>query len=256
MSITPYFATFALLAAPTTWSAAQDPAPAPAPQENPTPKEDPEPPDDGGLAERNKSRKEGKPRKGWVVTPRYGFQMKSPAKWTEIAIQTEEEWLAAKFQCDREYMYHNKDLGFTTTHRPEMLVIAFPKEVMKKRGKEVEEKETEQGTQVVTVSFRNPYKDYDDFLDRTYNASGFFKASEESTVVSGIPVIKRTYKAEKLSYQGPKYIVTWLYQDADVEYALQTEVLEDVLPKMQSLIDSCYKSFDFITGEWRVLILF
>jgi hypothetical protein len=228
--------------------APKDPAPAPAP----TPEAEAEAErkaEEARLAERMKGRKEGKPKDGWVVTSRYGFQMRNPKKWTQIAIQTTEEWLAAKFQCDREYIYNNKEIGYTFTHRPEMLVIVFPKEVMKKGGREVKEKETEQGTKVVTVTFKNPYKDYDDFLDRTYNASGFYKAEEKADEHNGIPVIKRVYKAEKLSYQGPKFIVTWLFQDEDVEYALQTEVMEDVWPKLQSLVEGCYKSFDLIKRD-------
>jgi hypothetical protein len=241
------------LAAPT--AALQEPAPQePAPQE-PAAKEpaaDDAPktsPEEDRLAERMKGRKEGKPKPGWVVTSRYGFQMRNPKKWTQIAIQTTEEWLAAKFQCDREYLYNNKEIGFSVTHRPELLVIAFPKEVMKERGKDVKEVETEQGTKVVLVTFKNPYKDYDDFLDRTYNASGFYKLDEKTDEVNGIPVIKRVYKAEKLSYQGPKFIVTWLFQDEDVEYALQTEVMEDVWPKLQSLIEGTYKSFELIKRD-------
>lgn len=206
-------------------------------------------PEEARLAERMKGRKEGKPKAGWVVTSRYGFQLRNPKKWTQIAIQTSEEWLAAKFQCDREYIYNNKDLGYTFTHRPEMLVVVFPKEVMKQTGRDVKEDETDQGTKVVTVTFKNPYKDYDDFLDRTYNASGFYKADEKEEVVDGIPCVKRLYKAEKLSYQGPKFIVTWLYQDEDVEYALQTEVMEDVWPKLQSLVEGTYKSFELIKRD-------
>ncbi len=207
--------------------------------------QDPKPAPDS-FEERMKKRKEGKPREGWVVLPRYGFQMKKPAKWNQIAIQTSEEWLAAKFQCDREFLYNNKEIGFTFTQRPEMLVVAFPKAVMDGPEKEVEEKETEQGTKVVTITFKNPYKSYDDFLDRTYNSSGFFLFDKKDEVVNGVPVSKRLYKAEKLSNEGPKYIVTWLYQDEDVEYALQTEVLLDAWPKLQSLIEGTYKSFELV----------
>lgn len=272
MPLSSLFALLALpvLAPPT--NAVAPPLTAPRVAQDPAPKPD-EPPKEGepkqdeaeveaarkaaaerkaaadALAERMKGRKEGKPRNGWVVTSRYGFQMRAPKKWTQIAIQTEEEWLAAKFQCDREYLYNNKELGWAFTHRPEMLVIVFPKAVMEKRGKEVKEEETEQGTKIVSISFNNPYRDYDDFLDRTYNASGFYKADEERTEISGTPVIKRLYKAEKLSYQGPKYIIAWLYQDEDVEYALQTEVMEDVYPKLQSLVESCFKSFELIKRD-------
>ncbi|MEZ6016799.1 MAG: hypothetical protein R3F49_16900 [Planctomycetota bacterium] len=201
------------------------------------------------FEERMKTRKEGKPKSGWVVTSRYGFEMRAPKKWTQIPIQTEEEWLAAKFQCDREYLYNNKEIGWSFTHRPEMLVIAFPKAAMKKRGKEVKEEETDEGTEIVTVSFNNPYRDYDDFLDRTYNSSGFYKADETRDEVDGLVVIKRLYKAEKLSNAGPKHIITWLYQDEDVEYALQTEVMEDVVPKLEKLIESCYRSFGLIKRD-------
>lgn len=203
------------------------------------------------FEERMKGRKAAKPRDGWVSSARYGFELRTPKKWTQIGVKAEEEWLAAKFQCDSEFFYTDKELGYTSSHKPEMLVVVFPKEEMEEE-KEVSEKETEQGTKLVTITFKNPYKNYDDFLDRTYSGGGFFKAEEKKADVGGVPVIQRLYRAEKLSREGPKFIVVWLYQDEDVEYALQTEVLEGAWPKLQSLIEGTYKTFALVKRDGRI----
>ena len=55
--------------------------------------------------------------------------------------------------------------------------------------------------------------------------SKIFAPTVQTMAEMGMPYSGVLYAGLMLTREGPKYIVTWLVQDFDVDYALQTEVL-------------------------------
>ncbi len=182
---------------------------------------------------------------GFHEDKRFGFKFKPPKEWAEIAIKTEEAWLTAKYLSDKKYFYTDKDTKYTTDHTPELLCIAFIHENMKKKSEDVDE-ETEDGVATTTITFNNPYKDYEDFLDRTYSGGGFFVDEKTKGKVGGVEVTKYSIKVEKLSRNGPKRILTWIYHAPDIDFAVQIEVLEGEVKKLNKILSRTFNSFKLI----------
>ncbi|MEM1448324.1 MAG: hypothetical protein AAGI22_04385 [Planctomycetota bacterium] len=199
------------------------------------------------LVQKDKKKKKKAP-KGVHRNTRFGFEFRVPKKWSNIAIKTDEEWLGAKYVSETEYSWTDPDDGWTWQYAPELIVVAFPREVMEKGGKDVEETEKD-GEKVVKIKFTNPYKDYDDFLRRTFKDGGFYKSAEEEDEIDGVKVTKRTYLAEKLARTGPKTIETWIYHTDDVDYAVQIVGLTKSWKKIQQRTKSVRSSFKLIERE-------
>ncbi len=176
------------------------------------------------------------------VDRRFGFSFAPPKKWSNIAMKTDEAWLTAKYVSDKSYFYTDPDTKWTTEHTPELLMIAFIKENMKKREEEVTEEESEKG-KVTVIEINNPYKSYEDFLDRTYSGGGFYVDKTEEKKVGDLEVTVYTVKVEKLSRNGPKRIITWIYHTEDIDFAMQIEVLEGEYKKLKRIMDRSFKSF-------------
>lgn len=176
---------------------------------------------------------------------RFGYRFLPPKSWSNIAMKTDEAWLTAKYVSDKSYFYTDPDTKWTTEHTPELLLIAFIKENMKEGKKEITETD-EDGVTTKTIEINNPYKDYEDFLDRTYSGGGFYVDSTEEEKVGDVEVTVYTVKVEKLSRNGPKRIVTWIYHTDDIDYAMQIEVLEGEYRKLKRTLDRSFKSFELI----------
>lgn len=183
--------------------------------------------------------------KGYHSDTRYGFQFKQPKKWDNIAIKVEEEWLAAKYTCQTEYSYYDKKIGRTYLHNPEILVIAFPLEAMKAKS---EAKKSKDGSKT-TITIKNPYRDYDDFLSRTFEGGGYFKSGQEEDEVNGVKVTKLTYTVEKLSNNGPQTISTWIYHSEDVDYAVQIVGLTKHWKKIEKSFKPVRQTFQLIERD-------
>jgi hypothetical protein len=177
------------------------------------------------------------------VDNRFGYSFAPPKKWTSIAMKTDAAWLTAKYVSDKSYFYTDPDTKWTNEHTPELLLIAFIKENMKKRKEEVTE-EDEDGVTTKTVEINNPYKSYEDFLDRTYSGGGFYIDSTEEKKLGELSVTVYTIKVEKLTRTGPKRIVTWIYHTEDIDYAMQIEVLEGEYRKLKKILDRSFRSFE------------
>lgn len=187
-----------------------------------------------------KDKKERKAPKGHHFDTRYGFQFKQPKKWDNIAIKVEEEWLAAKYVSQSEYHYYDKEIGRGYSHNPEVSVIVFPHKVMKEKTKVDESDDGDK----VTFTIKNPYKDYDDFLSRTYSGGGYYKSAEEEDEINDLKVTKLTYLVEKLTSSGPQTISTWIYHADDADYAVQIVGLTEHWKKVKSsskLVRSTFK---------------
>lgn len=175
---------------------------------------------------------------------RFGFAFKPPRGWENIALKTDEAWLAAKYLSDKTYFWTDPDTKWTSEHKPELMVIAFIKENMKREKQETEE--TEDGVTTKTITINNPYKDYEDFLDRTYSGGGFYVDEKEEEKLGDVDVTKYTIKVDKLSRNGPKRITTWIYHAPDIDFAMQIEVLEGEYKKLKRTVDSALGSFALI----------
>lgn len=187
--------------------------------------------------------------KGVHRNTRFGFEFKKPKKWSNIAIKTSEEWLAAKYVSDSEYTYTDPDLGYTSNHAPEIQVIVFPLEIMKKADTEVDESE-EDGEKKITITFNNPYRDYDDFLSRTFSGGGYYESEDPvKTEINGVKVTKLTYAVDKLARTGPQTISTWIYHSEDVDYAVQMIGLTKHWKKIQKSFKPVRQSFKLIERD-------
>ena len=170
---------------------------------------------------------------------RVGYKIKTPRGWEQVAQNADEQWIILKYLSDRDYIYNDEVDRWTWTHKPDMTVIAFVESVVKKDGPEV----TEEDDETIVVEFNNPYKNYKDFLKRTYSDGGWYVSDEQEDEVNGIPVTQYEIKVEKLTMTGPKRIVTWVYHFDDVDVAVQFIVLENAYDKLKNDIRACLKSF-------------
>ncbi len=177
----------------------------------------------------------------------YGFKLRTPRDWPQMPLQSEERWRVASFQSDKSYFWTDKTEGWTWEHKPDLTVIAFVKSQETGEDEEEEEEEGEgkkdsQGEKGVTFRF-NPYKDYLEYLKGTYSGGGFYVAEERDLELADIPVHVYEIKVEKGARTGPKRIVTWVFQQPELELAVQFEVLEEAYPKLKSTLEGCLRSF-------------
>jgi len=170
---------------------------------------------------------------------RVGYKIKTPKGWSQAAQSADEQWIILKYLSDKEDIYIDDVDKYTWTHKPDMTVIAFIETVVEKTGPEV----TEEGEDTVVIEFNNPYKNYKDFLQRTYRQGGWYVSAEEEDEVDGVPVTQYEIKVEKLTMSGPKRIVTWVYHMDDVDLAVQFIVLENAYDDHKRDIRACLKSF-------------
>ncbi len=170
---------------------------------------------------------------------RIGYKIRVPRDWTLVPMSADEKWIVAKFLSERAFTYTDPNDHWTSDHKPVMTVIAFIDEVVKKRG--VDAKTTEEGDLFVEIN--NPYKDYQDYLRKTYSGGGWYVSAEAHDTIDGVNVTQYEIKVEKLTQNGPKHIVTWVYELPDVKVAVEFEVLEGAWPKLQADVLACLRSF-------------
>ena len=174
--------------------------------------------------------------------PQLGFKIRPPQDFTKVPLKPDEEWIAARWISQKAYYQTDKtDRGWTMDHKPEMYVIAFAKEMVKDKV-DVDKKGTG-GNEVTTYILKNPYKDYRDYLKRTYNEGGFYIAAEDKAEVEGVQVETLDIKVERGVTGGPKKIVTWIFKGADIDFAIQFEMWESAWTKLKPDVLSCMRSF-------------
>jgi len=193
-----------------------------------------------------KDKKDRKAPKGYCANFQMGFKFREPKQWENIALKVDEEWMGANYVSEKAYTYHDKDIGYTVNHQPELKVIVFPHEVTKR--KRVEKEENEDGDTVVwTIS--NPYKDYDDFLKRTFAGGGYYLQDEEEDEEAGVKVTKLLYNVEKGARQGPQHIQTWIYHAEDADYAVQLIGLQNHWREIERRTKQVRATFELIERD-------
>ena len=180
---------------------------------------------------------------GWHEDTDFGFKLKPPRDWTSVPLQIDERWQVLKYLADRPNFYTEKG-GWTYEHKPEMLVIAFVDEVVRKKA-EVDHKKDAEGERTVIV-LKNPYKDYLDYLKRTHSSGGYYVSDERTEKLNEIEVTCYQIKVEKLTYTGPKRILAWVFHTPEVDFAVHFEVLENAYDKLERTLLATLRSFQLI----------
>ncbi|MDZ4774739.1 MAG: hypothetical protein SGI72_16565 [Planctomycetota bacterium] len=183
---------------------------------------------------------------------RLGFTMQTPRGWTPLPMKVDEKWLVAAYQSDKPNFWTDKAGGWTNEHRPDCQVIAFVSEDVKAKAK-VTKGQDKKGNESIFIEFDSPYKDYKDYMQRRYTGGGWFIDKEEQITVNDVKVTAYEIRVDKLSYNGPKRILTWIYHVSDVDIAVQFEMLTDAAPKVQPEIVRCLKSFKAIQRSGEAL---
>lgn len=184
---------------------------------------------------------------------RLGFKIKPPADFTKVPLKPDEEWIAARWISEKAYYQTDKTDGWTQDHKPEMYVIAFPK----KTATTEDEKPLDLPVPidpskpiVIKISeIKIPFKDYRDYLKRTYNEGGFYVAAEDKADVEGVQVETLEIKVERMVMGGPRKIVTWIYKGTDVDIAVQFEMWETAWSKLKPDVLSSLRSFRRIAKD-------
>ncbi len=175
-----------------------------------------------------------------------GIKLKAPDGFTKVPLQPGEEWIVARWISDRAYFQNDKS-GFSVDHKPELNVIAFPSEKVKQ--KVVEEKSGTGEQSRTTIIFKNPYKDYRDYLKQTYHDGGYYVAKEDKAEVDGVAAEVLEIRVEKLTFGGPRKIVTWIFKGDDADFAVQFEMVENAWTKLKGEVTSCMRSFRRIAKD-------
>ena len=175
----------------------------------------------------------------------YGYKIAPPHNWNAPTIDSDSAWIIGKF-ISKKPDYYNDPQGWTWSFKPEMTVVAFVHEVIRGKGISKKESEDEEGDTVTTISFRNPYRNYLDYLKRTYHGGGYYVSEEETTTVKGVETTCYTVKVEKLTRTGPRLLIAWVYHMDDLDIAVQFEILEESYIKFRKDISRSLKSFRVI----------
>jgi len=182
---------------------------------------------------------------------RLGFKIRPPKDFTKVPLKPDEEWIAVRWISDKAFYQTDKTDGWTVDHKPEMNVIAFSHEMV--NDKVDVKKEGTAGSESTTVIIKNPYKDYRDFLKRTYNEGGFYVSAEDKADVEGVAADTLEIKVERGLRGGPRKIVTWVFKGDDIDFAVQYEMFESAWPKLKPDVLSSLRSFRRIAKDTAAL---
>jgi hypothetical protein len=167
---------------------------------------------------------------------RWGYKVRVPDDFKTAALSANEEWIASKHIATR--LLYAKDSEFYEADYPQMWVIGFPHQRQEERGAKIET-----DGEKTTIEFKNPYKDYKDFIKREswFVGGGYYFSEEKEDTIGDVKVTKYEIKVEKM-VSSPYRIVAYVYHFPDVDFAVQCKVLEDYYKKYDSAFNACLKS--------------
>lgn len=169
---------------------------------------------------------------------RLGFSLRIPKDYEQVPTKSSEEYVVAHFVSKKETFLIDKSDGFSWVHRPDIQVIAFLDAVINRPQIEEDEDDAEKKVRVI-----DPYRDYKDFMNRTY-PGGFFFDIEEEDEHKGLPVKCYEIKVEsKTGGTAPKRLLTWVFRTELGEIAVQCESLVSEFDKFQSEFKKLIRSF-------------
>lgn len=162
-----------------------------------------------------------------------GMQMTVPDGFAVIPLQTDEQWIVAKFLSDKTYL--SKDKDWNAEHKPLLRVIVFTAEAVKDSGVEVHEGEN--GSKFVGVG-AVPYQGYRDYVKR--NRTGFFFSKEDQDKVAGQECLMCEIDVHK---DTPKlHLYTVVFHRPKFEVAVELEVLEDRKDQLEKIARKALES--------------
>jgi len=166
---------------------------------------------------------------------RWGYKVRAPDGWTAAAMGATEEWIAGKHIGKRSLQPKNG----AWSERPEMWVVGFPHARLEDRGAKVEKE-----GDTTTITIKNPYKDYKDFLkrERWFVGGGYFFSQEEEGELEGMKVSMYEVTVDKM-VDSPFRMVAWVYHADDVDFAVQFRILADHYDSHKAAFLGCLKSF-------------
>lgn len=176
-----------------------------------------------------------------------GYKLRPPREFTAVPLKPDEEWIVARWLSDKAYYQNDPTTGYQHDQKPELHVIAFPDAKTQAERVEVTKK-TDADKAITLISFKNPFKDYRDYLKRTYSEGGYYVDKEEKSEVEGVAVECLEIKVEKMTWGGPRRIVTWIFDAPAADYAVQFEMFESAFPKLKKDVLSTMRSFRLIAG--------
>lgn len=177
-----------------------------------------------------------------------GFKMTTPKKWNQIPIQNDERWIVGRYQSNKANQFTDDTFGYTYNFKPKLTIIAFTGESMETDiDIDIDEDEEDEGRTIsTTLRLENPYKDYEEYMSKTYRGGGWYIDSEEKTEVRGVSVTKYSIKVERSSRLGPMRLTTWVYHLGHADVAVQFECLEGAYKKLSKEFEARFKSFKTI----------
>ena len=173
--------------------------------------------------------------------PRWGYKVRAPKGWERRAVALDERWIADKFFPGRPLLARGTTRD-QVSHRPDLWVIGFPHAVT--QAPRVKKEQV--GENAWRFEFRNPYRDYQDFVKREEWAAagqgGWYISHEERIEHAGFDVDIVEIKVEKL-VEAPLRVVAWIYHGEDVDFAVQIRILEEHYQENEAVLRACLKSF-------------
>jgi hypothetical protein len=185
---------------------------------------------------------------------RFGFKVKPPKDWQAIPVPSGQSWLIGKYLSKKKYFYTEPG-SYTFEFQPEMAIVAFVSEDLKRaaRKKALDETKDEEAKKKLEwehdLEKEAGFRDFKDYLDKTYTDGGFYFSKEEPGELSGIRTMVYEANVEKMARSGPKRILAWVYSLPDVDIAVKIEVLEQDYDKLRTTLESTLKSLRPIARE-------
>ena len=190
---------------------------------------------------------------------RFGFKIKPPKEWKGIPVPSGQSWVIGKYLSEKKYFYTEKG-SYTYAFQPEMTIVAFVSEDLKKarRKTALDKAISDEAKQELALQFatemESDFRDYKDYLTKTYSGGGFYFSKEEPGDHDGMPTMVYEAKVEKGSSGGPKRILTWVYSLPDVDIAVGIEILDQDVDKLGSVLQSTFRSLKAIAREGEMPI--
>ncbi|MFK7740549.1 MAG: hypothetical protein AB8H80_09500 [Planctomycetota bacterium] len=169
---------------------------------------------------------------------KFGIALTIPPGFSEVPLQIDEKWIAAKFLSDKSYL--SKDRDWNREHKPLMRVIVFSEKAKKSSGQEVHESEDGKTTFVGIGS--TPYQGYRDYVKR--HRTGFFFSKEDEDTIGGSDCLMCEIDVHK---SEPKlHLYSVVFRRPTFELAVEFEALEDRKDKVEKHIRRCLDSIRFV----------